>query len=349
MTPSTRRAPADAPLTAAPRGKSAAWLRWLFWIGVSGSVLALALRDVRLAEVGAILRQADWLLLGAALLSVVLNHVAKVARWALLVRERAPGIGWLRLTLALLVGGTLNWFVPGRVGDLTRAYVLGADGPGRAFLLGTVALEKVLDLVAYAMLFLWTLALWPLPGWLRDSGVTLALMAGVMIGLTGLLAWRPGWFAAALQRLTQPLPEEWRHRLLEWFGAGVEALAVLTRPGQFVGLAFWTLGVWATAVATNWLTAAALQLTISWTAALAVLMVLQAGISVPTTPGRFGVFQFLCILALAFFGVGEAAALSFGLLLQALILLPPTLASLPGFSLFGVGWPTLRQATPPDA
>jgi len=70
-------------------------------------------------------------------------------------------------------------------------------------------------------------------------------------------------------------------------------------------------------------------------AALLVLIVLQAGISIPSVPGRIGIFQYLCILTLALFGVGQADGLAYGVLLQAVILIPITLISLVFFAMLG--------------
>jgi hypothetical protein len=95
--------------------------------------------------------------------------------------------------------------------------------------------------------------------------------------------------------------------------------------------------IWGTAIWTNVLTFRALDLRLPWTAAGLLLAVLQAGISVPSVPGRIGVFQYLCILTLGLFGVSEAAGLSYGILLQAIVFLPTTLLSVAGLWLFGWG------------
>jgi len=52
------------------------------------------------------------------------------------------------------------------------------------------------------------------------------------------------------------------------------------------------------------------------------LLVLQAVVSLPGVPGRVGVFQYACILALGLFGVDETAAFSYGVLLQTVAVLP---------------------------
>ena len=51
-------------------------------------------------------------------------------------------------------------------------------------------------------------------------------------------------------------------------------------------------------------------------AAFFVLIVLQVGTSVPSTPGKIGVFQYLVVLALAPFGIEGEPALTYGVLLH---------------------------------
>jgi hypothetical protein len=57
-------------------------------------------------------------------------------------------------------------------------------------------------------------------------------------------------------------------------------------------------------------------------AAVVLLVILQAGVSVPSTPGKVGVFQYLSVLGLSLFGVGKAPGLAFGLIIHLLVFLP---------------------------
>lgn len=93
---------------------------------------------------------AGWL--GVALLSVWLTVLAKVARWRVLLGAEAR-VSWGRLGGALLVGQMLNTFLPVRVGDLVRMRWVGRAGPGQSYTLGTIILEKTLDLFGYTLFF----------------------------------------------------------------------------------------------------------------------------------------------------------------------------------------------------
>jgi uncharacterized protein (TIRG00374 family) len=307
-------------------------------------VLYLALRDVRLADVWQTLRQAKPRFVGLAGLSVAINVWAKAARWQVLVGPPGKKIGFFRLLLALLAGQTLNLFVPGRVGELSRAYVIGGMGPGRTYILGTVAIEKVFDMISYALLFLVLVLLLPLPGWISDSGYSFTAVAAlVTVGLL-ILASNPAWFGRLLERAAGLLPERIRHQLLPRFQAGLDSLSVMRRRLDLLKLVLLTVFVWFTATWTNLLIFNALDLRLPWTAAGVLLVVLQAAISVPSVPGRIGVFQYMCILTLGLFGVSETAGLSYGILLQAVIFIPTTLVSVLAFWLFG--WGDMRGKSP---
>jgi uncharacterized protein (TIRG00374 family) len=311
------------------------YIRLAAWIAALGVMLYLALRNVNLADVWQALRQADLRFVGLALLSVAVNIWAKTARWQVLIGPQ-HGIGFGKLLMALISGQTLNVFLPGRVGELSRAYVIGGLGPGRIFVLGTVAIEKVLDMVSYALLFLLLVLLLPLPGWINDSGFTFTAVAAlVMLGVV-ILAANPGGFARFLERLTLWLPERIRLQLISRLHAGLESLKVMRQRSDLLKLALLSVLAWASAIWTNQLTFLALDLELPWTAAGVLLVVLQAGITVPSIPGRFGIFQYLCILSLGLFGVSQTAGLSYGILLQAIVFLPPTILSLA--FLGSMGW-----------
>jgi hypothetical protein len=61
-------------------------------------------------------------------------------------------------------------------------------------------------------------------------------------------------------------------------------------------------------------------------ASVLVLVTLQAGIAIPSVPGRIGVFEYICVVTLVFLGVDETLAFSFGVVLHALVMLPVVLS-----------------------
>jgi hypothetical protein len=166
------------------------------------AALALALRGV---DLGALVQavagaRPGWV--GLVLASVGLNTLAKAARWRVLLGPQAFRTTFGRLLRTLLAGQMLNALLPARTGDLARVWLLGRpvaqhQPPDRAFVLGSVALEKAVDLLAYALCTALLAVFVPLQPWLRRPAGALGLGALLCLGaLFGLLVWQ-----APLRRL----------------------------------------------------------------------------------------------------------------------------------------------------
>jgi uncharacterized membrane protein YbhN (UPF0104 family) len=63
-------------------------------------------------------------------------------------------------------------------------------------------------------------------------------------------------------------------------------------------------------------------------------------------PGRIGIFEYICVLTLAVFGISQSAAFAYGILLHSLVFIPPTLLGL--FFLITLGLP-VRQMVRAEA
>jgi hypothetical protein len=57
--------------------------------------------------------------------------------------------------------------------------------------------------------------------------------------------------------------------------------------------------------------------------------------SLPSVPGRIGIFEYLCVLALGVFNIPESTAFSYGILLHVVALLPQTVIGLVFLGIMG--------------
>ncbi len=314
------------------RPLSAPWVRWSFGLALGGLLLWLAAREVNLADVAGVLAQADpgWVV--GAVGSVLLSLFFRSLRWQILLapgRPNAPRLSHSLLLASLFVGQLLNALVPTRLGDLSRAYVVGREGLSRSFVLGTVVVEKLFDAVAYGLLLLGLLALTPLPAWARPaviSFVILMAMLFVALVLTGFNRGRLlGWLTTA--RLPW-LPRSLQLGVARRLDAGLVSLDVLQRRATVAQLLIWSLLIWGMGALTNYLLFFALGLDLPAAAALLLLIVLQVSVTLPPSPGNFGIFEGICIFTLAVFGVDRTTGLSYGLLLHAVVFLPTVIGGL---------------------
>ncbi len=302
------------------RGARRPWYRsWRFWLGgaVSLVLIVWAAWALDWRQVARALRSADVGWTALAVVTVLLTIAARVLRWrGLLLPQR---FGLLKLLKALLIGQVVNYLVFSQLGIVARAAALGEGHRARA--LGTVALEKLWDvLMLLGLIVALSLAL-TLPEWLvlpaRLLGIGAAVLLFFLLAAVLFRRWRVAGFLSILERMP----------LSRWLASLLDGLEGLIRPRS----AAWGLGgsliVWGLGAATNYCVLRAFDLPLEDgpVAALMLLAALQAGVTVPSLPGSVGVFEAICVAVLALFGVGQEQALAVGLALHAVVFVPPLL------------------------
>ena len=306
--------------------------RLILGVFVSAVALYLAVRDIQWNAVLAAFGSVSPVYVAFALLSVSLNTLAKTSRWQVLLGARADKVRFGRLLSVLLAGQLINTLLPVRLGDLNRAYVIGGQGPGRAYTLGGVALEKVIDLLCMVLLIVVVFISSPLPTWLaRTALVTFGLAMMLTVSVL-IISVRGPYVVSLIDTLLHRVPTPYAIRLARIMHAGLQSLGVLHDPFSLLKVTGWSFLIWITAITTNISALQAFGVRLPISAAILLLIVLLAGVSVPNV-GGVGIFEYLCMLSLNLYGVAPARALSFGIVLHAVTLLPMLLlgpAGLPG-------------------
>jgi len=292
--------------------------------GVSLIFLWLAFRDVPLSQVMAAFSQADYRFVGLALALVLVSPLVRAARWRLLYHPDQKGLSYLRLAEVLLISQMLNIVVPARLGEVARIYFMGKT-QSRARTLGTIAVEKWLDILMLLLLALLVPIFVSLPPWFRDSRLSLAVLATAFLGVALTLSYSRDWLFALVERVSRFLPENWRARIHRATGLALGSLEVLRSPWVGLKLQGWSLVIWTLSILVNYTIFLALDLSLPFAAALFLVIVLEVGVAVPSAPGKLGVFHYLCTLALGVFGVDKTVALGYAVLLYFVVFAPPAL------------------------
>ena len=317
-----------------------------FWVGImlSALFLTLSFRAVDWQQTFVVVREANWLLVALAVGTVLLTSVAKAVRWRLLFYPHHRTLRFTKLVSSLLIGQMINIVMPARLGEVARVYLVGVNSPvSRVQILGTIAVAKLVDLMMVPIILVVLLGIMPLPDWVQQPGVQATLLAGGAAGLlmSGALLRRHvvGWVIKGADRLSG----HWSHRIARQIEMGLSSLEALRYPIVVVSLVLGSAGIWVLAALTNYLVFLALDLSLSFGAALFLLVVLQLGVAVPSAPGKLGVFHYLCVLGLSVFGVARAPAVGYALLLYAVVFLPLSIAG--ALALWGEGLSLRRVQT----
>jgi hypothetical protein len=296
--------------------------RILFGLILSLLAFYLAFRSLTVQELVAVFAEIKWSWVSLSLVLMVGHHLVKVIRWQVLLERHAKGIGFRPLFASLMISQMINLVVPARAGDITRIQQIGTMGPGRSFVLITLLLEKVFDMVAYGVLFMALLISITLPQWIQNTGILFLMLSGFLFAsLVFIFRYRAKIFQW-IQRITHKFPLRYRDIFITKYQTMVSALT-LVENGKVISMAlFWTAVTWSVSILTNYCLLLAMDLTLSWTAPLFILVGLQAGISIPSVPMKIGIFEYVCVLVLGFYGIDQATGVSYGILLHLIVMVP---------------------------
>lgn len=270
-----------------------------------------------------------WVLVGVLLNLLVL--LARAVRWGDLLRPQTGGFG--PRFKALVIGQVVNQISPVRVGDLLRAYLFGeATTTSKARALVTIAVEKLWDLVLLVLFALTVGWFFPMPSWLLKPARVTLVVTTVSLFILAFLLWKESQVLAWISRLGRRWLPSFHDRLIGVSGHIFGGLSSARNMGLILKVVGWSVLIWLLSGLLNYAVFLAFSLPLGLAAAFLLLVVLQIGIAIPSLPGRIGVFQAICVLVLALFGVSFDVAFSYGIILHLVVFLPPMIVA------FLLGW-----------
>lgn len=279
---------------------------------VGAVFLWLALRNVDLAEVAAMVAAIDGGVMARACAAYWMAVLLRVVRWHVLLRElaRAP---LLAVCETLVVGYAVNNVVPARLGEVVRAaYAKRRLRIGKARVFGSIVIERALDLAAVLGCLGGGLVLLHLldGGQRMPTFELVALNAGAVIGIAclGIVAVRSG----NLSRIQLPPTLA---KIVEDFRRG---LATLNRRSALLA-AVLTVGIWFFETAAVAQTLAAFGVHLDVPQALLMIGIASLSTLVPTAPGYLGTFQLVFVLAMTAFGYGATAGIAASTAIQVVL------------------------------
>jgi uncharacterized protein (TIRG00374 family) len=301
---------------------------YLYWV-LHDFQPARALRDVR---------NADWKWVALGITFEVLSYLTQALRWKLLLQPFRR-VRLSTATRAIFTGLFANIVLPLRPGELLRTYLLAkAEQLGFGQVIGSVGVERLIDLVVataglgFASLFV------PLPPELRHAADTLGIVALVLLGaLVGAVLYFELTMRheTAAQITSRRVPGKVRAALLGLHAMGTSASFY---PAVMASVAMQGLQVLAI-----WALVHSYSLLLPFLASMVVLLVINIGVSLPNAPANVGSYQFFCVLGLSVFGVEKTTATGFSIFAFMALTLPLFLLGFGAFLRSGLTLHEMRE------
>ncbi len=311
-----------------------------FWLGLVVSLvfLYLFLQRVDFAATGRALAQANYLYIIPAV-AVYFGAVwFRALRWRFLLqplKETTTG----RLYPVVIIGYMANNLLPVRLGELVRAYFLGTkENVSKTAALATIAVERVFDGIALLFFLAVVTPFISLGSFLNafagGRGIPAELFMGLLVApfaltLAALLVVSGSPVVRQkLINLAWRLPARVADRAAGLVDLFIAGLAVLRSPWRLLGIFALSLPVWLAEAAMYLLIGYSfgLEASLGYPLALGVFLLVTSAANLvlilPSSPGGLGPFELATKITLVFFGVPDATATAYAIVLHAALLIP---------------------------
>lgn len=297
---------------------------------ISLVLIAVILRFVDIETTLNALGKANYGLIGIAFVLSFAWLAVRAIVWRTLLRDKPT---YKDVFFTVGEGYLLNNFLPFRLGEIGRAFLLSRKSGGLTFaeIIPTIVIERVVDLIISAVVFLFAL-----PYVVNsESSPTLGyVIGGVMalgLVLMNVLAHNNQWALDLFHKLSGRYPSLQRigGSFLESFFQG---LGVLTDSGLFLRFLFWMIFNWAIALLAYYLMILAFFPDAQWIWAVFGLGMAAFGGAIPSAPGAVGTFEGAVVFALTRFTTDESTAFAAALAMRIYNYLNSTVVGMFGLS-----------------
>jgi uncharacterized protein (TIRG00374 family) len=330
--------------------------KWQFWLGVLISLLFiwLALRGLRLDEFWGTLKAANyiWLLPGVAVYFI--GVWVRAWRWHYLLGpiKKIPTRDMFPITTIGYMG---NNIYPARAGEVLRAVILKRkEAIPISASLATIIVERIFDgVVMLAFVFV---NLPELAKLTSDSGFVGNIQQVAVIG-TGvflsalaiflLAAMFPNVSArVALWFIYRMAPKRLHTRIIDIMNRFLDGLASLRSPFNVLMVFFTSVIIWLLETGKYWFVMHAFPFQVSFFALMLMNGIVNLATTIPSAPGYIGTFDAPGIAVLTAYGVDQATAAGYTLVLHVALWLPITLLGAYYLAREGIKWnDSLREET----
>jgi uncharacterized protein (TIRG00374 family) len=330
--------------------------KWQFWLGVLISVIFiwLALRGLRLDQFWGAVRSANywWLVPGVAVYFVAVW--VRAWRWHYLLRpiKNIPTATIFPITTIRYMG---NNVYPARAGEVLGAVILKRQqGVSVSASLATIVVERIFDGVV--MLGFVFVNLPELAKLTADSGFVGNIQQVAVIG-TGvffgalLLFLLAAMFPAVTARaaawfINRLLPDRLREKATGLTNRFLDGLASLRSPLNIFMVFITSVIIWLLETGKYWFVMHAFDFQVSFFALMLMNGIVNLATTIPSAPGYIGTFDAPGIAVLIAYGIPQATAAGYTLVLHVALWLPITLVGAYFLTREGVRWSdSLRAET----
>jgi uncharacterized protein (TIRG00374 family) len=280
-------------------------LKFLLSLLVGAVCIWFALKKIDLRATVRVLGEIPYTAVALYVVVLAISHFFRAWRWHNLLRPMGVSLPGGRLLAISSVGFMAILALPVRLGEFVRPYYVVRTGQSRmSAVLGTVAVERIVDGLVIAILFFTCYLVAPAGAYPAALAVAAWVSLLGFVVLTVFLACALAWPERTVRlvltlTLIAHLAPSLGQRLADKLRALIHGFGVLRQPRDLIPFLGQTILYWGINGMGMWLLARAMHLDISPMAAYAAMAFTGVVISLPNAPGLVGQFHAGILWALA--------------------------------------------------
>ena len=285
----------------------------IFGIIVSVILIYFSIQGVEYEKILAGMRNVKYAFLIPTLLLILCTSFLRSVRWGVILSP-IDKISQKRLFPITCIGYMALTLIPMRIGELLRPYLVSTKSQiPLSSALGTIFVERVLDLLTLLFILVLVVSISNIPEWIIGAGHVFLLTFVVLICILFLLYYKTGFCLRLFRPLLNRLPQKLNIRIEGLVRNFVEGFRIISNPKRFLYTIFLSVLIWVFSGLGVYCLFFFHSFHLSLISAFAVLVITVIGVSLPAAPGFLGNFQFACIMALSICGVAKSDAFAFSM------------------------------------
>lgn len=285
----------------------------LLGIGIGIVLIYFSVRGIDFNETLTHLKKVNLGYAGLSLFFIIIMQTLRSYRWGVILQPMEK-ISQFTLFAVTSVGFLAIAAIPARIGELARPYLIAKKSPIKmSSALGTIIVERVLDSLAVLTMTVAVFILQDLPSWMIKSGILFFIVTMLVIACMIGLILRRERAVKVIDRILQRLPGKPAQKVNHVIHHFIDGFQVITDVNRLLYLLLLSAVVWLVDVAAIYTLLLAFGFNLPVLAAFVVMVILIAGIAIPTAPGFIGNWHYACILGLSLFGIAKPEGFSFAL------------------------------------
>lgn len=292
--------------------KIASKLQGYVGIAISLGLIFLIAGQVDAVNIKRLLQQTDILWLAAALVLYWIEILLRILRWKRILVSVDDTIRYSSVTNSFCISSAANNIFPFRLGDILRAHLLGIQrNISRYSLMGTIVLEKLIDVAAVLLL-----ACWGAFGVLNQLGAISKLGIILLTAMLGIIL-LSGLYLISKNKLISNKLVQFFHERLGHFKKG---FSILLKPKNLFLVMIETISIWTFNTLAIWAIIKSLGVTLSPSEVLLLEGITGLAAAIPSAPAGIGTLQYAFLLTFGLLQLDKSVGVAASLLVQGILL-----------------------------